>query len=823
MFRKIFALFGIHSHQSGPISDETERIHRAGLLLNEGEAAAAKGDLQAAISFYERAIDLQPNHSSAHYKLGNLNKDTGRPELAIDHYDRAISINPSNSHALCNRGVVLAALNRLEEALQSYDRAIGIDPRDALVHFNRGILLRELGRRADALLSYERATELRPDYVQAHCNRAKLLKELNRLEESEKSYDRAVQSAPGYPEAHFGRGTLLQLLNRPHDALADYDRALSVDPNHAGANANRAVLLMKLERWAEAGSSIDCAIAANPNLAEAHLNRGTLFVHLKRWPDALASLDRAIDLKQELTEAHLRRGDVLKTQMRLDAALASYDRALALDPHDAEAHARRADLLILMRRVADALESYEKAIALDPKLPFVLGMRSYTRMNVCEWSGLDRDIEHLRRGILEGGAVSAPFPMLALVDDEALHRKAAEIWVQRQCPPSRELPPINPPAGVGKLRIGYFSCDLHEHAVATLMAQVIEMHDRERFEVIAFSCGPNTRDQMRRRLELAFDRFLDVHAMSDRDAALLARSYPIDIAVDLSGYTGNARTGILAHRAAPTQVSYLGFPGTMAAEYMDYLIVDTTVVAPDQREFYAEKLVYLPHSYLPNDSSREADTAIQTREQHGLPTTGFVYCCFNNSYKLAPQVFEIWMRILRAVPQSVLWLSKNDPTAAANLRKEAARRGVDPGRLVFADRVSSAAEHLARYRVAGLFLDTLPYNAHATSMDALWAGCPVLTRIGKSFAGRVAASLLNTLDMPELVTTSAQDYERLAVELAIDSDRLSQINAKLLRSRSISPLFDTTTLTRHLEQAYRVMAERCRAGLPTEHIHVGGR
>jgi predicted O-linked N-acetylglucosamine transferase (SPINDLY family) len=790
------------------------------LTLLAGEIAVAKGDLGTAILRYTQVIHLQPKHALAHYKLGNLNKDTGRLEAAIGDYDRAISIDPSNAYALCNRGVVLARLERRQEALESYDRAMALDPQDALVLFNRGILLRDLGRKEDAVSSYSRAVEARPDYLQALCNRANLLNELGRPDEAAESYDQAIRINPEYPEAYFGRASVLQGLGRLDDALADYDHVLLIEPQHAAAAVNRCVILMKLERWTEAQSSIERAIAAAPELPEAHLNRGGLLMHLKQWHSALASLDRAIALRPDLAEAHLRRGDILAAQMRLDGALSSYDSAIAVDRSYAHAYERRANVLVQMRRFGDAIASYDSAVEYKPDLPFAWGMRRYTRMSVCDWNGLDGDIERLQHAIRNDEAVSPPFPMLALVDDAALHRKTAEIWVRHQCRPSSDLPSIGRSVHAGKVRLGYFSGDLHEHAVATLMAQVFEMHDRTQFEVTAFSYGTPSQDHMRKRLEGAFDRFLDVHATSDREVALLARHHGIDIAVDLAGYTGNGRTRVFAHRAAPVQVNYLGYPGTMAAEYMDYVIADTTVIPVEQQPDYAEKVAYLPHAYLPHDSSRQVQAPTPLRVPCGLPAAGFVFCCFNNGYKITPGTFETWMRILGAVAGSVLWLSRNDPLAAANLRKEAARSGIDPQRLIFADRVPSPTEHLARYSLAGLFLDTLPYNAHATAIDALWMGCPVLTRTGTAFAGRVGASLLQALDVPELITTTAEQYERLAVQLATDPHRLGEIRNKLARNRRRSPLFDTAAFTRHLEQAYRRMVARHRSGLVPEHFSV---
>lgn len=384
----------------------------------------------------------------------------------------------------------------------------------------------------------------------------------------------------------------------------------------------------------------------------------------------------------------------------------------------------------------------------------------------------------------------------------------------------QDLPPLPMRTPSGKLRIGYFSGDFRDHPVALLTAELFESHDRNRFEITAFSVGPKNHSPIRQRLEKAFDRFVDVYDCPAREVALLARRHEIDIAVDLNGYTDGARLGILAHRAAPIQVNYLGYPGTLGAEYIDYLIADPTVVPVEQQPHYTEKIVYLPHSYLPNDSKRTIGPA-PGREQEGLPSDGFVFCCFNTSYKINPETFSSWMRILARVDGSVLWLSSLTAAAAVdNLQREAQRRGVDPGRLIFANLAPSSSQHLARLRLADLILDTLPYNAHASTMDALWAGVPVLTRIGRSFAGRVAASLLQSIELPELVTTSAQQYEDLAVELAKNRGLLTQFKQRLVDNRLTTPLFDSRSFVRHLESAYTTIFERYRAGLPPDHIQV---
>jgi predicted O-linked N-acetylglucosamine transferase (SPINDLY family) len=412
-----------------------------------------------------------------------------------------------------------------------------------------------------------------------------------------------------------------------------------------------------------------------------------------------------------------------------------------------------------------------------------------------------------------------PFAVLALTDSSMLQRQAAETWVAARHPERRALPPPARRPGGGRIRIGYFSADYHGHATAHLVAGLLEAHDRERFEIFAFSFGPASGDEMRTRISAAVDRFIDVRDRSDQDVAQFSRSLGIDIAVDLKGFTSGARPDIFANRAAPVQVSYLGYPGTMGAGYIDYIIADRTVLPEDARRHYSEKVVYLPYSYQVNDDKREIADVAPSRAALGLPSDGFVFCCFNASYKIEPGTFRTWMRILQRIEGSVLWLFESNPAASASLRKEAEAAGVGGERLVFAEHLPQAL-HLARHRAADLFLDTRPCNAHTTASDALWAGLPVLTCAGESFASRVAASLLNAIGLPELVTTSPQHYEALAMELARDRGRLSGLREKLARNRLAEPLFDTARFTKHIESAYMQMDERHQADLPPDHFDV---
>jgi predicted O-linked N-acetylglucosamine transferase (SPINDLY family) len=446
------------------------------------------------------------------------------------------------------------------------------------------------------------------------------------------------------------------------------------------------------------------------------------------------------------------------------------------------------------------------------------GARLNAKMQICDWGGLDAAITQIAAQIERSEPVCAPFLVMALADSAALQRKAAEIWVQHECPPNLSLPPIPKRGKHDRIRIAYFSADLREHPVSMLTAELFETLDRSKFELNAFSFGPDTQDTMRGRMERAFDRFIDVRTETDQNIALLARSMEIDIAVDLGGFTRGARPRILAMRAAPLQVSYLGYSGTMGAEYIDYLIGDPTLIPEGHRRHYNEKIIYMPHSYLANDSKRSIADKVFTRGELGLPQTGFVFCCFNSSYKITPGAFNTWMRILKRVQNSVLWLSAGNPGAASNLRREAVRRGVNAERLIFAEPMASPSEHLSRHRVADLFIDTFPYNAHTTASDALWAGLPALTCLGEAFAGRVAASLLNAIRLPELICSTREHYEELAVELACDPHRLAAIKQKLADQRLTTPLFDTRRFAKNLESAFTQIYERYQAGLPADHI-----
>jgi protein O-GlcNAc transferase len=788
-------------------------------LLMQAVALHQQGQLDQAKALYEQVLTKQPKNFDALHMQGVIAIQSKNYQQAASLIRKAISIDSKNAVAYINYATALQQLNLLDDALASHERAITLKPDYAEAHYSRGGVLMSLGYLKEALASYELAIKLMSDYVDAYNNHGAVLHELKRYDEAVASYERVIALKPGYAEAHYNRGNALQALKRFSDAVESYCHAIALKPDYAEAYNNRGVALQQLQRLEEAATSYECAIALRPDYAEANYNIGNVFAELKRLDAALNSYNRAILLKPSYTEAYISRGNLLQNFDYLHEALANYSAAIELNSNCAEIYVYRGNTLKKINCFIEAITSYERAIELQPDYDFLLGMLIHMRSQIFDFDGYHQIADQIKAKLENKEKVSQPFPVLALFDEPVLQKSAAEIWLQDSHPHPSPLGAIPHYQRQGKIRLAYYSADFHNHATAHLMAQLFECHDQERFELFAFSFGPDSSDPMRQRLVAAFDHFIDVRFESDQAVAQRSRDLGIDIAVDLKGYTQGQRVGIFAHRCAPVQVSYLGYPGTMGAPFMDYLIADKVVIPPESQEHYSEQVVYLPHSYQVNDNHRAIADTVWRKSDLGLPEEGFVYCCFNNSYKITPSTFASWMRILQAVPHSVLWLLGDNATAQRNLQQHAQAAGIDSSRLVFAPRMP-LAEHLARHRAADLFLDTLPCNAHTTASDALWAGLPVLTQQGQAFAGRVAASLLHAVGLPELIVHTTQEYEELAIALARDPQRLSHIKAKLVAQRETAPLFNTQQLARHIEQAYAAMHERALAGLAAQGFEV---
>lgn len=646
-----------------------------------------------------------------------------------------------------------------------------------------------------------------------------LLARLGKHAQAEKHFLKAIQVFPSSDATYYNYAITLRALGRLAEARDMFDKSVAINPSSSDTWNNRGVVSTNLGDFQSAIIDFDKAISLNPGNAAAHANRAKALAQLERREEALTAYTQAIAISPNFPEASLGLGQVLSQLTRHNQALAAYDRAIALKPDLAEAWFGRGLALMALKQYGDAYAACDRAIKLMPELDYALGKWLHAKMHCCLWDEIEDAYQRVLTEVSNRKKAASPFNLLSIPSTLSEQKIASETYIADNFPPTAdECAPCHA-SHPGKIRIGYFSADFHRHATPYLMAQLLELHDRSKFEILGFSFGPSADDDMRRRLTAGFDQLIDVKDKSDEEIADLARNLQVDIGVDLKGFTDHSRTGIFAHRAAPIQVNYLGYPGTMGANYIDYIIADRILIRPEEAEFYSEKIAYLPYSYQVNDRTRRISDRPFTRDELCLPRDAFVFCCFNNCFKITPEVFDIWMRLLTKVDGSVLWLLESNASAVKSLRAEAMRRGIPSDRLVFAEPMD-LPDHLARHASADLFLDTFYYNAHTTASDALWAGLLLVTRLGDTFAGRVAASLLNAIGLPELITRTSDEYEQLALELATNRDKLSLLKQRLAESRLTYPLFDTKLFTKHIESAYQKMWERHRMNLKPDHFSV---
>lgn len=703
----------------------------------------------------------------------------GRLREAEGLYRGVLDGAPEHFGALHHLGVVRAQQGDAEDAIHFLRRALASNPRSVEALGDLGVVLEGARRHAEAVSCYEEALALDPQHATTLFNLGNALQALQRHEEAARHYERALALRPGDAETHCSLGNALHALHRSDEAIAQYEQALALRPRYAKAHNNLGVALAAAGRVVAAIEHYRKALSLDARFAAAHANLGEALVALGQRRDAVAHLQRA----------------------------------LALDPDNAPAHNNLGNALLTLRRFDEAIACFERAIELDPEEGNALSCAVMLGRRRCDWRTGTRKHGDLIAALESEAKPILPFALVASTDDPALHLRVARKYIRDMG--LDRLPAVFDGGRYAheKIRLAYLSADFHEHATAYLMAELFELHDRRRFEVVAVSWGPDDGSDMRRRLLRSFDRFLDVREKSDLEVARELRRLEIDVAVDLKGFTQDSRLGILARRPAPIQVNYLGYPGSLGADFIDYAIVDPVAVPPDLQAHFSERLVHLPDSYQATDRKRPIAPRTPSRAECGLPERVFVLACFNSPYKLTPEVFDIWMRLLRTLPDAVLWLLDDNESATANLRREAEARGVAASRLVFAPYLPPA-EHLARQRCADLFLDALPYNAHTTASDALWAGLPLVTCIGRSFPARVAASLLRAVGLPELVTATLEDYEALALRLAREPALLAGLRERLARNRTTAPLFDSDRFRRHIEQAYETMWACWQSGGP---------
>ena len=762
-----------------------EEFARAALLQNprDNESLSLLGaSLFLQQRFQEAVAPLREAFDEAHkegagFRLGYCYLALGDPVSASAVLEAEVKAFPKLADAYDLLAISLMQQSRHEEALAVLASAVERDPRSAGTHLNLGNALTNLRRYEEAIPRFRKAMELQPGLSQAHNNLGHALRELGRFDEAIASYEYALRIAPDDFEVHNNLGLTYQEQGRLDEAAACFQSAISLNPDNAAA----------------------------------HASLGMIFRAQQRLDEAITCLQKALSIKPDDIEALVHLGAACQEHGRLEEAVAHFQKAILLMPDSAEAHHNLGISLQALSRHDEAITSFQRALEIDPAHKYTLGALLWSELGTCRWEGLDSRIEGLRSGVRKRQSLTEPFTLVAVSQDPGEQRLCAERFFEDRVRDNLSQPWKEGRRGHSRIRVAYLSGDFREHAVAYCIAEVVELHDRSKFEVIGASFGVDDGSEMRARLARGFDRFLDVRARGDSDAAKVLRDLEVDIAVDLMGYTRYSRPGILARRPAPVQVGYLGYPGTLGADLIDYVLADKFVLPEEHHKFYSERIVTLPGCYQANDSRRKVAGRTPTRAEAGLPEKGFVFCCFNNSYKILPAMFDVWMRLLTQVPGGVLWILEDNGAAAENLRREARARGVDPARLVFAPRVG-AAEYRARCSLADLCLDTLPYNGHGTTGDMLWAGLPVLTCAGSTFAGRVAGSLLHAVGLPELVTASLEEYQALALKLARGDRLLGELRARLQRNRASASLFDTDRFRRHIESAYRIMWETWQRG-----------
>jgi len=712
-------------------------------------------------------MNTSPNISEIVYEIFSLIK-TNNLQQNINLIKRAIRSDKNNQYALLDLGVACAQNEKFDDALIIFNELSKVLT-EVRVFYNLGLIYSLKNEHWLAISNFDLALKISPNDFACLVNKGAAHNDCNEYSQALQCFEKAIQLEDSVAEVWSNKGIALNGLGQFQNALFAYDKAIALNPNYSQAFYNKGISLNKLGQHEDALNHFTQALRQNPNYAEAWLNRGNIHFEKSQYAEALSNFENAISIRPEYAEAWLNKGNIFAE----------------LGDHPS------------------AVKCYEKVLAINPSFNWVPGLLIYANMKMCNWSNFHNYLEKITHEINNEQRVIMPFALLSLIDDPELHKKCSEIY-SAELYPQRVLSLEGPVTTAGRIRIGYFSSDFYNHATSYLIAEIFELHNREDFEIIGFSYGPQICDEMNQRVRSSFDQFYDVSNKSDSDIASLARSLNIQIAIDLKGYTQDSRPGIFSYHAAPIQVNFLGYPGTMGNNYYDYILADERIIPKQFKKFYSEEVICLPDSYQPNDSRRRMSSKIFKRSDFELPEDAFVFCCFNNNYKILPEVFRVWMHILNSVENSVLWLLEDNQYAALNLVNEAKNFGIDAKRIIFAKHLP-IEEHLARHNLADLFLDTFPYNAHTTASDALFAGLPLLTLNGQSFASRVGKSLLTAVNLPEFVTESLESYRHKAIELASNKQTLHEAKQKLLNNQKQLMLFNSINYTKDLELALKNM------------------
>ena len=571
--------------------------------------------------------------------------------------------------------------------------------------------------------------------------------------------------------------------------------------------------------FSDAIKIINEAIKINPNFAELYNEKANALNELKKLEESIKNYDEAIKINPNYADAYYNKGLVLHQLNKFELAIENYDEAIKINPNYARAYNNKGYALQKIKKLDESIKNFSTTLKINPNFDFLFGELIHAKNKICDWETLDQDLKLLNDQIFKKKKITTPFPTLQLFDSPLIQKISAEIWTKEKYSNKKKIKIFKKIVGNKKIRIGYYSPDFYNHAMAYLLSGLFESHDKSKFELFGFSFGPEKNDEMSKRIPKAFDKFIKIHSKNDSEVALLSNELKIDIAVDLSCFTANNRIGIFSKRCAPIQINYLGYPGTSGTDFIEYIIADKILIPKKNQKYYSEKIIYFPDTYQVRDSSQKISKKKFTRNELDLPKKGIVLCCFNQSYKITPKVFKIWIRLLKNIKGSVLWLLEDNLTATKNLKKEAELRGVKSERIIFAKRLP-LSDHLARHKVADLFIDTFPYTAHTTCSDALWSSLPVITRMGESFASRVAGSILSAIDLKELITHTEDEYEKLIYQYATNPKKLKKIKKKLEKNKVTKPLFNTKLFTKNIETAYKIIYKNYYSNLPIKNIEI---
>lgn len=750
------------------------------------------------------------------HKQGNLLE-------AKKFYELALKANSNDSDALCLMGMVEYKKKNYTLSINLFKKSINAKSNFFEAYYNLSCVLKETKRFDEAVSFAKKSIEIKPSSAEAHRIYGDLLVELKYWDDAITSYEIAIKINPNNANIHFNLGYALSKIDKNDMAISNYDKAIEINSLYAEAFDNRGNVLKKVKRYGEALTSYNKAIKIKPDFALAYSNRATVLIELRMFNEAIIDCRRAIELQPDLAIAYSNLSAALYFIGQVNEALSFIKKSIKLDPNNIAYLTNIINFLNGLEKFKESLSYCKKALNINSHNVEILSIYLYIKTKICDWNNLSETIDKLKRMILEKRQYAVPLTLLSLIDDQSLHFYNTKIYTEKHYPETSKFN-FNIKKNYKKICIGYYSSDFRAHATSYLMEGFLKSHDTDKFNFFGFYLSSKARKQnndiMTEKLSNYFSKFVDVGEMDSIKIIKLSKKLQIDIAIDLNGSANIPRQDIFAGRCAPIQVNFLGYPGTMGAHYMDYIIADKIVIPKEEQVNFVEKIAYMPHSYQPNSIyENKISKKIFSKADEKLPMNSFVFCCFNGNHKILPNVFDSWMRILKAVDDSVMWLLETSSSSQNNLHVEASKRGINPNRIIFCQRLKHD-EHLARQKLADLFLDTAPYNAHTTASDSLMVGLPLITCLGQSFASRVSASILTAIEMPELITSNQKEYEKLAIELALNPNKLFFIKQKLKEKIKSAPLFNEKLYAKNIEKLYTKMFNRYAKGNNPDIIEV---